>query len=389
MKALAPLAWLVVLGALAYQCLRRPTAFWTGMAWVLALGILLTAILKATMRRGRARLFWVGFLVFCCVYMILSLNQWPCEFVEGHLLTTRVFDEVYLSVHPEPPPAGSRAAIDTWDLSHHKPMQQDANLYHGFNQIQFRWAWHSLTALAAGLVGGIVAVRLLAPRDVPDERRAPGHGLRFSLAAMMAVMVAFCAGFAALRTPCGLTLNLVFTAFAATLAWSTLAAILGCPRRQAFWAGFALFAWPYLIAAYSQLSVRLLNYGYNPVEGYLPTSRLWAELYPVFHREPTDPKVLLDAWNPGYHRPARLTAPILYDLNRAYFVQIGHALSGLIVGMLGGLVALRIRVSRERTPRVESSAGHDRPQPARADQARDVPVRSARAAGEVMSAESS
>jgi hypothetical protein len=389
MKALAPLAWIVVVGALAYQCLRRPTSFWTGVAWVLTLGVLLTAILEAIIRRGRERSFWVGFLVFGWVYMILSFNHWPFEFIEGHLLTTRVFDEVYLAVHPEPPPGAARAAVDTWDLLRHKPMQQDWNLYRGFNQIQFRWAWHSLTALAAGLIGGVVALRLLGPSEVPREQDVSRRIPRFSLAALLTVILVLSAGFAALRIPCGMTLNLVFTALSAMLAWSVLAAILGRGRRQVFWAGFAVFTWPYLIAAYSQFDVRLLTYGWNPAEGYLPSSRLWAELYPVFHREPADQNALFAAWNPGYNRPTRLAAPILYDLNRQYFIQIGHALSGLIVGMLGGVVALRIRVSSARAPRGVTQAGVEPRQAVRPDQPSDEPPLTTRADAEAMSGDSS
>ena len=309
---------------------------------MLAVGLLLTAGLEALFRRGRERLFWVGFLVFGSVYMVLSFNHWPFEFVEGHLLTTRVFDELYLAVHPEPSPAVARTPVAYWDLMGHKPGLQDAGVYHNINQIQFRWAWHSLAAVAAGLAGGVISVRVLRPEkpcDEPDLQRGP----RFSIAALMAIVLAAGTAFAALRTPCGLTLNLVFSLFSATLAWATLAAILGRGRRQAFWAGFAIFAWPYLCAAYGQFDVRLLTYGSQLAEGYLPSSRLFGELYPVFHQEPSNPTQSMDAWNPGYHRPVTMGATYLYQLNRHYFIEIGHALAGLIVGMTGGLIALRIK----------------------------------------------
>ena len=354
MRGYAPLIWAFGLSALGYLCLVKPTAFWTGLTWTIAAGFMLSAILQAVFRRGRERSFWVGFLVFGWAYMILSFNHWPLEFIEGHLLTTRIFDEIYLAVHPAPAPGQARAAIDTWDLLKHKPMQQDWNLYHGFNQIQLRWAWHGLAALAVGLAGGFAALCLVAPRPEPSEEGDAARGPRFSVGELMAVIVVLSAGFAALRTPNGLTLNLVFTIFAAALAWATLAAILGSGRRKAFWAGFAVFAWPYLFAAYSQFDVRLLTYGWNPAAGYLPTSRLWGELYPIFHREPSDPRQMIDAWNPGYHNPTKLAADVLYDLNREYFVQIGHAIAGLFVGSVGGLIALRICASNDAAARVAS-----------------------------------
>jgi hypothetical protein len=348
MRRYAPWAWVPILGALGYLCRRKPTSAWTGLAWMLALGFLLTAGLEALFRRGRERVFWVGFLVFGWVYMILSFNHWPFEYVEGHLLTTRVLDEIYLAVHPEPPRTPARTAVGYWDLMGHKPGQQDADVYHKINQIQFRWAWHSLAAIAAALAGGIVAVRVLRPETPWDDRDAR-RGPRISIAALLAIVLAVGAAFAALRTPCGLTLNLVFTLLSATLAWATLAAIVGRGRRQAFWVGFAIFGWPFLLAAYGQFEVRLLTYGSQLAEGYLPASRLLGELYPVFHPEPSDPNQSIDVWNPGYHRPVTLAATYFYDLNRHYFIEIGHALAGLIVAMVGGYIALRINGSNECT----------------------------------------
>ncbi|MFI5460739.1 MAG: hypothetical protein ACHRXM_35450 [Isosphaerales bacterium] len=125
MRRYAPWGWGPVLAAVGYLCLRKPTSAWTGLAWMLALGFLLTAGLEAIFRRGRERLFWVGFLVFGWSYMILSFNHWPFEYVEGHLLTTRVFDEIYLAVHHEPPRNLARTAIGYWDLQGHKPGQQE------------------------------------------------------------------------------------------------------------------------------------------------------------------------------------------------------------------------------------------------------------------------
>jgi hypothetical protein len=233
----------------------------------------------------------------------------------------------------------------------HKPGQQERGVYHNINQIQFRWAWHSLAAVAAGLAGGFVAVRVFRPeqpRDERDRRRRP----RFSIAGLMASILSLGAAFAALRTPCGVTLNLVFTLFTATIAWSTLAAIVGRGQHKAFCAGFAVFAWPYLLAAYGQFDVRLLTYGSQTAEGYLPSSRLFGELYPVFLREPSDPSQSIDVWNPSYHRPTKLAARYLYDLNRYYFIQIGHALAGFSVGIFGGLIALKIYIANGLMPGV-------------------------------------
>jgi hypothetical protein len=349
MRRYAPWGWVPLLAAVGYLCLRKPTSAWTGLAWVLAVGFLLTAALEAIFRRGRERLFWIGFLVFGWSYMILSFNHWPFEYVEGHLLTTRVFDEIYLAVHHEPPRSLARAAMGYWDLQGHKPGQQEAQVYHDINQIQFRWAWHSLAAVVAGLAGGVVAVRVFYTEE-PCARSGPRSGPRFSVAALLATILAWGAAFAALRMPGGLTLNLVFTLLSATLAWATLAAIVGRGRRQAFWLGFAIFAWPYLLAAYGQFDVRLLTYASHLAESYLPSSRLLGELYPIFHAEPSDPKQSIDAWNPGYHRPVTLGATYLYDLNRHYFIAIGHALAGLLIGMAGGAIGLRISGGNEGTP---------------------------------------
>jgi hypothetical protein len=363
MRRYAPLVWAFVLSALAYQCLRVPTAFWTGLAWTTSAGFILTATLEAIFRRGRARSFWIGFLVFGCVYLILTFNHWPFEFVEGHLLTTRVFDEIYLARYPEPPPTLARTTMDTWDLSTQKPGQQDWNFYHGINQIHFRWAWHSLAALATGLTGGIIALGLRRPRAESNSEHDPRRGRRSSIAALLGVILVSGAALGALRAPCGLTLNLAFTLFAASLAWATLGAIVVDGRRRAFCAGFTLFGWPYLFAAYGQFDVRLLTYGWNPAHGYLPTSRLFGELYPLIHREPPDKGQSFDAWNPGYHRPTTLAGTYLYDLNRHYFIEIGHAISGLLVGMLGGMIGMRVYASGHASPSGERSSARPRSSP--------------------------
>jgi len=344
--AAASLGW----GALAVLSVLAPAGFWAGLAWMAAIGGLLGASLLACYRPGEARARWIGFAVFGWSYLALSFNHWPFEFVEGSLLTTRAWDEIYLRIHPDPTLQGGRIIIGTWGLADHKSIQQDLIVFHSINQIHLRWAWHALAALALGAVGSIAGRGLWRSRSREGATTDPDRPPRWRLSALMALIVGIGLALAALRSPSGLAQNLAFTTFAAAITWAMLAAAVGPRRRQPFWAGFALFGWAYLLAAFGQFDVRLLTYGSNPAGAYLPSSRLFGELYPIVHPEPADPNAMIDAWNPGYHRPGPLAARYLHDLNRHYFVQTGHALSGLLAGLAGGLIAARAGRTDDRTP---------------------------------------
>ena len=149
--------------------------------------------------------------------------------------------------------------------------------------------------------------------------------------------------------PCGLTLNLVFTILSATLAWATLAAILGRGRRQAFWAGFAVFAWPYLLKqACSQFDVAPADLRLAAGGGLSPLVSTLRRALSVLPRRTGRPETFNRRLEPELCRAFELTANFLYDLDRHYFIAIGHAAAGLIVGMSGGFIALRIYLSERR-----------------------------------------
>jgi hypothetical protein len=75
--------------------------------------------------------------------------------------------------------------------------------------------------------------------------------VRFSIAALMAAIVVFGVGLAALRYPNRLWASLFFLITLAVLVVASLGALFhrGLPRT--FWAGFALTGWLYFMAALS------------------------------------------------------------------------------------------------------------------------------------------
>jgi hypothetical protein len=323
----------IVLTAIAGVSLRNPTALWAGTAWTLACASLMTALVRAIVTRGDLRTRWIGFAVVAGTYFILSFNHTPLEYVEACLPTTRALDELYLAVHPEPKGATPRLVVDAWDTNAHKPGRQDGATYFNINQIHFRWAWHSLLVIPFGLIGGALAVQMASGGDPATPMRMRGRSILTLATAVLVSGIVF----AAMRVPSGVTVNLTFGAFATSLAWAGLEAAASRGRRRAFWGGYLVFAWAYLLAAFGEFEVRLLIYANAPVEGYLPTSRLFGELFALLHHPP--PSGMHDAWNPSYHRPGPLAPPYFHDLNRYFFVQIGHALSGIAAGIIGGLIA--------------------------------------------------
>jgi hypothetical protein len=320
----------VVLGVVSLQ---RPTGLWAGVAWTLASASLLAAVIRARVCRGEARAWWIGFAVVGGTYFVITFNHPPLEYVEGCLPTTRALDEIYLAVHPEPIARSPRVIVDAWDPQTHKLAQQDGSTYFNINQIHFRWAWHSLLVVSLGLLGGATAVQLSRTRN----RTAPAWLRGRSILTLVTAILVSGIVFATLRIPSGATVNVTFGILVASLMWAGLEACVSRGRRRAFWAGYLLFGWAYLLAAFGQFDVRLLVYANVPAEGYLPTSRVLGELFPLVHRAPASG--MTEAWNPSFHRPTKLAPPYLYDLNRYFFIQVGHAISGILAGIVGGSIA--------------------------------------------------
>ena len=73
---------------------------------------------------------------------------------------------------------------------------------------------------------------------------------RLSIAQIMLLVLLIGLAIGALRSPSPLMARTTWTATAALLCWSVVAAILGREHRRAFWAGFAVFGWVHLVVIF-------------------------------------------------------------------------------------------------------------------------------------------
>ena len=71
--------------------------------------------------------------------------------------------------------------------------------------------------------------------------------LRLSIAQIMLLVLGIALAIGALRSPSPLLARVTWTATAALLCGSVIAAILRHEQRRAFWVGFAVFGWVHLV----------------------------------------------------------------------------------------------------------------------------------------------
>jgi hypothetical protein len=142
------------------------------------------------------------------------------------------------------------------------------------------------------------------------------RSIRFSIAGLMAVVVAMALGFAALRTASATTLGITLLATRAILGIAIIGAICRRGAERAFWLGFAVCGWIYIRCS---------------LEPYPP----WPEL-------PT--QALLEALGrvmgiPIDNIPTLGAGPSRDDPLKRSFLKIGHCLWALLFAGLGGSLA--------------------------------------------------
>ncbi len=151
------------------------------------------------------------------------------------------------------------------------------------------------------------------------------------------------------------------------LILAILNAVQGRGRDRAYWVGFAISGWIYLVLVFWAM-------GYPQVTSPpLLTGQLYDHLEPLFH--PAAPAAALAPAQPVEASPFQIAAgpntvpngppdPFTYyaiNLPREQtsvinFAQVAHSLTALLVGMLGGLYSLwlvRRREHREANPVAE------------------------------------
>jgi hypothetical protein len=190
--------------------------------------------------------------------------------------------------------------------------------------------------------------------------------LRFNIAGLLVVILVLGVGFAALRESSDLWESGLFTAMIGILLVSVLLAIYRKGLTRAFWLGFALFGWSYLVlAVVPAINARLI------------TTKVLAYLDSVMELRGTSAVGVLysDAWSQnrqvqsavfGWRSQQRVAngqgqewivdaSPgqlvVAFRGSSANFIRIGHSLLALLIAWLGGLLA---RGLFQRSARAES-----------------------------------
>jgi hypothetical protein len=188
----------VVVSAVGLATLRNASDLWAGMMLLVDLAAVGVAVLGAILMRGRERAWWLGFAVFVGGYMAVAISP-----LQLQLSTTHLLDYVHARV--------VSSSIATFDVSRFDqssvlyrivtsdggvnlktvadsvvnsisaedllvsmvPANRWRSMFPGAaNHDQFLRVGHSLFALLAGLVGGMVAVWFYGRRERPEAAAA-------------------------------------------------------------------------------------------------------------------------------------------------------------------------------------------------------------------------
>jgi hypothetical protein len=214
---------------------------------------------------------------------------------------------------------------------------------------------------------------------------------RFSIRTMMALIVVFAVGLAALRNANELWARAMFLVALDVVGIAVLGAILLRGPQRAWWTGFALFSGGYLLAVLSPVEPELPT---TQVLGYVnaqvaspqsyPKPILWQKLVKMRQTpadlkrksvEPADSDFNSDrkklfgtvaelqqsqgstdpaAVSPAYYASVpfqganRWRAALPGAVNYNEFARVGHSLFALLSGSMGGMIALWFYARRER-----------------------------------------
>lgn len=171
--------------AIATTALRSASHHWASVTFTLALGGLATAVLYAICGGRQHRPFWLGFALFGWGYMTLAFAPWFSEHVQSRLPTTNAIDHLFHRANPGVGTItnvmGALPPVHTY--IRRDPARPGQVVF--VNPEDVQETGHSLFALLAALIGGIVARGLDAFRP-----RGPGgsahHGTRSCLRARCA-----------------------------------------------------------------------------------------------------------------------------------------------------------------------------------------------------------
>ncbi|MBX6316078.1 MAG: hypothetical protein IRY99_24670 [Isosphaeraceae bacterium] len=165
----------VALVAFGIAALRRATEVWASATFTLAVALLSMAVVGALVRRGPGQAFWIGCAVPGWVYLALSFGPWfpDTALNPPALLPTRLLAHAYPLLKPkanlsyEPLPAPDPRIREGGPLGGLVLLREveripGGTISRGVDSYHFSQVGHALSALAFGLVGGLVGLRFAA-----------------------------------------------------------------------------------------------------------------------------------------------------------------------------------------------------------------------------------
>jgi hypothetical protein len=187
--------------------------------------------------------------------------------------------------------------------------------------------------------------------------------LRISMASLLGFIAVIALGLAGIKSASSLWTTAASTVTLAMLLGSILAAWQLAGVDRAFWAGFALFGWTYLV---------LVNwdwvggpFGHDLTAGLSDLAEsMFAEPVPVAPPLPTlplirptqPPTVVNPAPRPAPPGPSYLEEARQRQIKIGNFVQIGRLTLALSFGLLGGFIATVFARRRESTAKLPAAS---------------------------------
>ena len=311
------LSALILAAGILMAAARSPTEPWANGTTSLALLILGVALTGAMFRRGAGRAYWAGFAWLGWGYLLLAFGPW-CDLKIAPMLVTKTAGE-FLHFHFPP-----SIAIRPYQRA--IPVAEGGSPLYMFGHQQMG---HSLSALLLGLLGASLARHLASESEPGGEDRSDRRSLVRSPNPVHAAIAAVClAGFIYLAfvfQPPEFAANGAFSTGLLVLGLAAIAAMTLRGADRAYWAGFALIGLGYLALVYGPWCE-------THVAPLLLTETMFRSLEEQYgpHREMFY----------GVVAPQGQFAPRL----------IGHTLSALILGLVGGEVARRFAGGAESAP---------------------------------------
>jgi hypothetical protein len=151
--SIANLMVVVLVAAVLFAAFRNVSPFWAGIVYLLVLGILGMAVLKAVPRLDTRRMMWLGFAVFGVSYFLLSISSPPPTDVVDPFPPTAVIDWI-IGQFRTTSVAGNATKVSVYVRTATIPV----------SIAPFRQIGHSVLTLFFGLVGTMIGW-LLAARD--------------------------------------------------------------------------------------------------------------------------------------------------------------------------------------------------------------------------------